>query len=56
MRLIERNIYLDRIKSKRGTPDIKIITGIRRAGKSKLLLAYMDFLRKCNPSQRKLSR
>ena len=45
MRLIERNIYLDRIKSKRGTPDIKIITGIRRAGKSKLLLAYMDFLR-----------
>lgn len=45
MRLIERNIYLDRIKSKRGTHDIKIITGIRRAGKSKLLLAYMDFLR-----------
>lgn len=45
MRLIERNIYLDRIKSKRGTPDIKIITGIRRAEKSKLLLAYMDFLR-----------
>ena len=45
MRLIERSIYLDRIKSKRGTPDIKIITGIRRAGKSKLLLAYMDFLR-----------
>ena len=34
MRLIERSIYLDRIKSKRGTPDIKIITGIRRAGKS----------------------
>lgn len=46
MKLIERNIYLDRIKSKKGSPDIKIITGIRRAGKSKLLLSYMDYLRK----------
>lgn len=45
MKLIERNIYLDRIKSKKGSPDIKIITGIRRAGKSKLLLSYMDYLR-----------
>lgn len=44
MKLIERPLYLDRLKQLQGTPDIKIITGVRRAGKSKLMKAYMDFL------------
>lgn len=45
MKTIVRNSYLDRMIELNGTPDIKIITGIRRSGKSKLMQAYMDYLR-----------
>lgn len=44
MKLIDRPMYLERLKNLKGSPDIKIITGIRRAGKSKLIQAYIRFL------------
>ncbi len=44
MKYIERQQYLNRIIGLRGKPDIKIITGIRRAGKSELLRAYKRYL------------
>lgn len=46
MKLIERKMYLDKIISVMGTPDIKVITGVRRCGKSKLLEAFKSYIEK----------
>lgn len=43
--MITRTHYLNRIIDLNGTPDIKIITGIRRSGKSKLMQAYIAYLK-----------
>lgn len=44
MKLIDRNDYLNKMISVIGTPDIKVITGVRRSGKSKLLEAFKDYV------------
>ena len=44
MKLINRNQYLEKMISVIGTPDIKVITGVRRSGKSKLLEAFKDYI------------
>ena len=44
MKLIKRLSYLDRLRNVRGTPDIKIIVGVRRGGKSKLLESFKEML------------
>ena len=49
MKLIERKTYLDKIISVMGTPDIKVITGVRRCGKSKLLEAFRTYVEKDVP-------
>ena len=45
MKVIMREKYLDRIIALNGTPDIKIIAGIRRSGKSKLMQSYIEYLK-----------
>ncbi len=44
MKLIERKDYLDKVINVIGTPDVKVITGVRRSGKSKLLEAFKHYV------------
>ncbi|MCM1092101.1 MAG: ATP-binding protein [Butyrivibrio sp.] len=44
MKLINRASYLQKLINVIGTPDIKVITGVRRSGKSKLLEAFKDYV------------
>ena len=44
MKLIDRPLYINRLKRINGSPDIKIITGIRRCGKSRLLQAFVKYI------------
>lgn len=48
MKLIRREQYLEKIINVMGTPDVKVITGVRRSGKSKLLEAFKAHVQKSN--------
>ncbi len=50
MKLIQRKQYLDKMISVIGTPDIKVITGVRRCGKSKLLDAFNEYIEENIPN------
>ena len=44
MKLIERD-YLKNLIDVIGSPDIKVITWVRRSGKSKLLWSFKDYVK-----------
>lgn len=44
MKLIQRTFYLEKLINTMNTPDIKVITGVRRAGKSKLLEEFKNYV------------
>ena len=50
--MVKRDIYLDKVRPFIGTDVIKVITGMRRSGKSVLLELIQEELRSRNPSAR----
>ena len=44
MKLIQRDFYLNRLLSVKDVPDIKVITGVRRSGKSKLMDSFIKMI------------
>lgn len=46
MKIIDRNMYLNKMIRVINTPDIKVITGVRRAGKSKLVELFKKYIEK----------
>ncbi len=46
MKLINRDDYIKQLLNVKNIPDIKVITGIRRCGKSKLMDAFISILEK----------
>ena len=48
MGIIERTEYLNRIKNLKDTPDIKVITGISKSGKSILMQEYETIKHEAN--------
>ncbi len=44
MKIVERTAYINEIQDLLQTPDIKVITGVRRSGKSKLLESLVNYL------------
>lgn len=46
--MVERRQYLDKLKKTKDKQIIKVITGVRRCGKSTLLMQFRDYLKSCD--------
>ena len=54
MRVIERKLYLEKLKKFKDKQLIKVITGIRRCGKSTLLELFQDYLKQIGIDEKQI--
>lgn len=49
MKLVERKIYLEKLENLKDTLDIKVITGMRRSGKSVIVQQFIERIKRTDP-------
>ena len=52
--MVIRKEYLEQLKSWKDEMVVKVVTGIRRCGKSTLLMQYQDYLRENGVAQNQI--
>lgn len=52
--MVQRKEYLSKLKKWKDHQVIKVVTGVRRCGKSTLLLQFQDYLRKCGVKEEQI--
>lgn len=52
--MVERKQYMEKLKKVKDMKIIKVITGVRRSGKSTLLLMFRDYLKECGTEEKQI--
>jgi len=53
--MVQRKRYLEKLKKLKDKQIIKVVTGVRRCGKSTLLKQFQEYLKSCGVEERQIS-
>jgi predicted AAA+ superfamily ATPase len=52
--MVQRKQYMEKLKKMKDKKIIKVVTGVRRCGKSTLLMLFRDYLRECGVEEKQI--